>query len=178
MQPERSIVSFRFTSCVRALQALIAASFLFAAASTAIAQDPLTKLRAEYVAQINPVDKAKTLAKLAPREMAAARDFSKDGDNDKALAALGKYRDEVMATAHALIATGVDASRHSAGFRELQISLRMFGRKLDDLILSLQQDDRPAFRSLGADFDAAQNELIDALFPAKLPKRPDGAGSQ
>jgi hypothetical protein len=171
-------VSGRIGSRFLVLHALLSAFILFASAGSAAAQDALAKLRAEYAAQTNPVDRAKTLAKLAPHEMTAARGFLKAGDDDKTLAALEQYRDAVVATSRALIATGVDASRHSGGFRELQISLRMFIRRLDDLILSLQQDDRPAFRAVRADLEMAQNSLIDALFPESHPKRAPGPSSQ
>jgi len=171
-------VSGRIASRFLVRHAFLSAFMLFAFAGSAAAQDALAKLRAEYAAQTNPVDKAKTLAKLAPREMAAVHDFSKAGDDEKALAALAQYRDAVVATTRALVATGVDASRHSGGFKELQISLRMFIRRLDDLILSLQPDDRPAFRAVRADLETAQNSLIDALFPESHPKRASGPGSQ
>jgi hypothetical protein len=168
----------RTASRVLGFHVLVAACLLFASAECALAQDPLTKLRAEYAAQTNPVDKAKALAKLAPHEMTAARALSKAGDDVKALAALGKYRDEAVATTHALIATGVDASRHSRGFRELQIGLRMFIQRLDDLTLSLQQDERSAFRDVKADLEMAQNSLIDALFPVDGAKRPARRGTK
>lgn len=149
---------------------------VFATAGSAAAQDALTKMRAQYAAETDVVGKAKILAKLGAREMAAVRSFSNDGNDEKALATLQQYRDAVVATTHSLIATGADASRRSGGFKELQISVRMFIRRLDDLILSLQQDERPSFRAVRADLEMAQNALIDALFPAKIPKQPAGAG--
>jgi hypothetical protein len=171
-------VSGRVASRFLALHVLLSTAILFAAAGSAAAQDALTKLRAEYALETNPVDKAKTLAKLSPREMTAVRDFSRAGEDEKALATLEHYRDAVVATTSALIATGVDASRRSGGFKELQISLRMFIRRLDDLILSLQQDSRPSFRAVRADLQMAQNSLIDALFPVRIPKRPTGVNLQ
>ena len=142
------------------------------------AQDALQKLRADYAAQTSPVDRARTLAKLAPHEIANARSLANAGDDDKAMAALGKFRDEVVETSRALIDTGADASRHPNGFRELQISLRMFLRRLDDLMLSVQQDERPGFRDIKSDLEMAQNALIDALFPKSNTKRPADKGAR
>jgi hypothetical protein len=150
------------------LPALLPAFLLLAAVVTAHAQDAtLLKMRAQYAAETNPVNKAKILAKLGPREMTAIRNMSNAGDDDQALAALEKYRDAVRETRRALAATGVDASRHSGGFKELQISLRMFLRRLDDLMFSVQQDVRASFRSVRADLEADENALIDALFPMR-----------
>jgi hypothetical protein len=171
-------VSGRFASRFLLLHALLSAGIVLAAAQTASAQDALEKMRADYAAQTNPVDKAKTLAKLGPREMAEIRRLSSAGDDDKALATIEKYRDAVVATTRALAATGVDASRHSGGFKELQISLRMFIRRLDDLILSSQQDVRSPFRAVRSGLETAQNSLIDALFPVRDAKRPQSATSQ
>jgi hypothetical protein len=109
--------------------------------------------------------------------MAAARALANDGNDDKAMAVLGKFRDEVVETTRALVDTGTDAARHSGGFRELQISLRMFLRRLDDLMLSVQQDERSGFRDIKSDLEMAQNSLIDALFPKSNARRPSGKGS-
>jgi hypothetical protein len=149
-----------------------------AAAGSAAAQDALTKMRAQYAAEDNPVKKAKTLAKLGSREITAIRNFSKEGEDDQALATLEQYRDAVLATTQALADTGIDAVRHSGGFKELQISLRTAIRRLDDLIFSVQQDVRPAFRTARSDLETAESSLIDALFPVRNPKRPTTASSQ
>jgi hypothetical protein len=157
---------------------LLLACFLLVLPAFLRAQSEIEKLRADYAAQTNPVDRAKILAKLAPHEMAAARAFANAGNDDQALASLGKFRDEVVETSRVLIDGGIDASRHPAGFRELQISLRMFLRRLDDLMLSVQQDERSGFRDLKSDLEMAQNSLIDALFPKSNAKRPSGKGAQ
>jgi hypothetical protein len=163
-------VSFRVTSRFTSAGLLFTISILLAAAAPAAAQDALAKMRAQYAAETNPVAKARILAKLGPREMNVVRSLVSDGDEDKALAALGQYRDEVRDTTRTLLATGIDASRHSNGFKELQISLRDSIRRLDDLILSSHQDVRPEFRAVHSDLESDENSLIDALFPVQEPK--------
>jgi hypothetical protein len=158
----------------RPVHCVLLLSFLLAAAVSVAADDSLTKMQAQYAAETNTVDKAKILAKLGPRELSVARDWIKAGDSDKALSELRQYSDSVRQTTDALVASGIDASRHAAGFKELQISLRDSLRRLNDLILSSHQDLRPDFRSVRTDLEAAQNALIDALFPAPPPK-PSGA---
>jgi hypothetical protein len=151
---------------------------LAACAAASAQQDALLKERAEYEAESNPVDKAKILAKLGPHELAAARALLGNGNEEQALAVLEKYRDAVRDTTGALAATGINASRRSAGFKELQISVRQSIRRLDDLILSLQQEVRPWFRAVRSDLETAENSLIDALFPAPPPRQPRSASSQ
>jgi hypothetical protein len=150
---------------------------LMAAAASA-AEDALTKMRAKYASEDNPVKKAKILAKLGSREITAVRNLAKADEDDKALATLEQYRDEVHDTTRALAAAGVDAARHSSGFKELQISLRTSLRRLDDIILSLQQEIRPAFRAARRDLETDQNYLIDALFPVKNPHGATSARSR
>ena len=151
---------------------------ILAVVSPAGAQDALLKMRAEYAAESNPVDKAKILAKLGSRELAAVRAHLNEGDEEEALVVLEQYRDAVRDTAHALSALGINASRRPSGFRELQISLRVSIRRLDDLILSLQLDSRPLFRAVRSDLETVENSLIDALFPVQEPRRSRNASSQ
>lgn len=161
------------------IPALLSASIVAGLAVSAAAQDKkLIKMRAEYASEDNPVKKAKTLAKLGSREITAMRNFSKAGNDEMALATLEQYRDAVVATTQALADTGTDAVRHSGGFKELQISLRTSLRRLDDLIFSVQQDLRPAFRAARSDLETAENSLIDALFPVRAPERPTRASAQ
>ena len=159
------------------IRVLLVVSVVLALAGSAAAQDPLAQMRAQYVEETKPVDKAKVLAKLGSREMNAIRDLVKAGDDEQALAALQQYRNWVRDTTQALVSSGIDAQRHSGGFKELQISLRMFLRRLDDLLFTLQQDTRTAFRAVRTDLEADEGLLIDALFPPRTPRPPESASS-
>ena len=89
---------------------------------------------------------------------------------------LEHYRDEVEISVKALSATGVNAEKHPAGFKELQISLRQTLRRVDDLINSLPYDKRPWFQAVRSDLAKSQATLMDQLFPDggnKGPKRGD-----
>jgi hypothetical protein len=130
------------------------------------AEDSRSRYQAQYDAEGDPVRKAKILAKLGPLEISEARTNVRSEKDEQALAALEKYRDEVRKTAEDLTATGVDAQRRPAGFKELQISLRESIRHLDDLILSLPVDERETFQAVRSDLSATQNLLFDALFPS------------
>jgi hypothetical protein len=145
---------------------------LIACNAVARAQDPaLSKLEAQYQSETNPVRKAKLLAKLGPLEVdQAARDIQADQD-DAAFSVLERYRDNVRTIADALAATQVNAAKHPAGFKELQIGLRESLRRLGDLLLLVSSDEQPRFEAMRSDLATTQNSLIEALFPSPKEKK-------
>ncbi len=104
-------------------------------------------------------------APLAAQDRLTVEQARYDQETDPVRKAREQYRDEVRHIAELLKATGVDAEKKPAGFKELQISLRETVRHIDDLILTLPVDKRPFFREVRTDLVNTQNELIDALFP-------------
>ena len=147
--------------------ALAAFSLFGALALPARPKNSRSRYQAQYESGSDPVRRAKILAKLGPLEISEARANVRSEKDEQALAALEKYRDEIRKTAEDLAATGVDAQRRPAGFKELQISLRESIRHLDDLILALPVDERQWFQAVRFDLSAIQNLLLDALFPRK-----------
>jgi vacuolar-type H+-ATPase subunit I/STV1 len=131
------------------------------------AQDRLAKELARYQQETDPVHKARALAELSGDQIALARKQVKGGEEVAALHTLEQYRDEVQQTAAELKATGIDAEKKPAGFKQLQISLREGLRRIDDLILTIPVDKRPFFRAVRSDLAKTQNDLIDALFPRR-----------
>ena len=132
------------------------------------AQDRLAAALAQYQHETDPVRKARILAKLGNDQVELAKKQLKSGEDVASLHTLEQYRDEVRETVAGLKATGVDAERKPAGFKELQISLRETIRHIDDLIFTLPVDKRPFFRAVRDDAAKEQNDLIDVLFPRKL----------
>lgn len=131
------------------------------------AQDHLADDLAKYQHEPDPVRKARDLVKLGDEQVEMARKLLKDDQDVGSLHTLEQYRDEVHETVTALNGMGVDAERKPAGFKELQISLRETIRRIDDLILTLEVDKRPFFRTVRNDLFTDQNVLIDELFPRK-----------
>jgi len=129
------------------------------------AQDRLAENLAKYLHETDPVRKARELAKLGDEQIDLAKKQLKAGDEVPSLHTLEQYRDEVRETVSALSATGADAEKKPAGFKELQISLRETIRRIDDLIFTLNVDKRPFFREVRNDLFENQNQLIDKLFP-------------
>ena len=132
----------------------------------------LTKIESEYHSETNVVRQAKLLAKLAPLEVdEASRQFKSDQE-DAAMDVLVRLRDNARRTTDGLYATQVDASRHSAGFKELQIGLRVTLRHLNDLAFLVPSDKESQFEELRSDLASMQTSLIEALFPSAKRKHP------
>jgi hypothetical protein len=125
----------------------------------------MSPLLAQYQHEVDPARKARALVKLGDVQVDIAKQELKEGEDERSLHTLEQYRDEVKQSVDGLSATGVDAEKKPAGFKELQISLRETVRKVDDLILTLPVDKRPFFREVREDLVKEQNILIDALFP-------------
>jgi len=132
------------------------------------AQEPLAAALAQYQHEADPVRRAKELAKFGDDQVALARKQLRSGEEEDSLRTLEQYRDEVLATFQALKATGVDAEKKPAGFKELQISLRETMRHMQDLIFTLPLDKQPFFRAVRSDVGKVQNDLVDVLFPRGL----------
>jgi hypothetical protein len=139
---------------------------------TLAAQDSRAKYQDQYQLERDPIAKAKILAKLGRLEVDQARADLKADKDEQALSDLEHYRDEVESTFAALSANEVNAEKHPAGFKELQISLRQTLRRVDELILLVPYDKRPWFQAVRSDLARLQNSLIEALFPTVGDKRP------
>jgi hypothetical protein len=140
--------------------------------SAAAAQDRLADEVARFQHEPDPVRRSRLLIKLGDEQVDVARKQLKAGEDEASLHTLELYRDEVHDTIAALNATGADAERKPAGFKELQISLRETIRRIDDLIFTLNADKRPFFREVRNDLFMDQNMLIDELFPRKPDRAP------
>ena len=150
----------------------ITAMVLVALCTPLAAQSRLDKALEKYQEETDPVRKARALAKLGGPEIDLAMKQLKAGEDVTSLETLEKYRDQVQQTFAALKATGIDAERKPAGFKELQISLRRTLRSIDDLVLALPVDKRPFFRAVRDELAKVQNDLIDALFPRRPTRNP------
>jgi len=136
------------------------------------AQDRLADDLGRYQHETDPVRKARELVRLGVEQVEEAKKQLKAGQDEASLHTLEIYRDEVRESIDALKKTGSDPERKPSGYKELQISLREGIRMVDDLILTLEVDKRPFFRSVRDDLAKQQDELFDALFPRKPDKNP------
>jgi hypothetical protein len=145
------------------LRALILCFALLPAA--ALAQNRLTDLRSRFEHETDPVHKAKLMPQLSIAEFQEIDADFAAGKMPEALTLLHEYRDEVQICEKGLDAKGVDAERHPAGFKQLQISMRESMRQLDELLAGLTTDEQPPFLAVRKDLDQLDVHLIHELFP-------------
>lgn len=138
-------------------------------------QATLDDLRGRYSREPDPVHKAKLLPKLGDAEFLAVQKQLDDGNLAEALAAVREYRDQAQFCVTALDAKEPDPEKHSAGYKQLQISLRESLRRLDNMMAGLTGDDQKPFRALRNDLDQMDRHVIKELFP-RQPSSETGPG--
>ena len=155
-----------------ALLALCASVFLAVVPHAAAQQDRTAEIRDRFARESDPVRKARMLDRLGDAEF---QEITDDIHNDKlreAAAVLRNYRDQAFACRDALDARNVDAERHPAGYKELQFSLRESMRRLEDLMVSLTEDERAPFNPLHKELTELNHQVFHRLFP----RQPAAAG--
>jgi hypothetical protein len=138
-------------------------------AGSASPNDRLVELRSRFAQETNPVKKAKLMPRLGEAEFREIHSHVKDERLADALAGLEQYRAEAQECAKGLDSTGIDAEKHSAGFKQLQISLRESLRRLDHLIVGLTGEEQASFRAVREDLDQIDRDLLHKLFPRQPP---------
>lgn len=135
------------------------------AAQTARVQKDIAKHEANYESKTNPVDRAKAVVKLGRAEYVAASQSLDAGNVREAFEFLAKYNEQAITAHEALEKMGVDAEKHSNGFRQLEISVRESLRELREIMGRVPLEQRDSFATLEKDLDTLNRKLILELFP-------------
>ncbi len=114
--------------------------------------------------------KAKKMPQLGEAEFQQIQKDIASEEFSNALALLRQYRGEVQSCLQGLDATGVNAEKHSSGFRQLQISLRESLRHLDTMIPLISPEAQSGFTGARQALSEMNRHLIEELFPR--PKQP------
>jgi len=161
---------FRFAQ----LSALALALAIITACLAAQEYHTTEQWRAKFEHEADPVHKAKLLLPLGESEFKDAESALANDKAAESLDILKKYLDEAQSCEKALEEKFPDAEKHSNGYKQLQISLRGSLRRLDAMIVGLNEDDRKPFVEIRGQLDEIDRHLIHILFP-KQPAN-DGAG--
>jgi hypothetical protein len=161
---------FRFAQ----LSALALALAMVAACLAAQEYHTTEQWRAKFEHEADPVHKAKLLLPLGESEFKDAESALASDKAAESLDILKKYLDEAQSCEKALEEKFPDAEKHSNGYKQLQFSLRGSLRRLDAMIVGLNEDDRKPFVEIRGQLDEIDRHLIHILFP-KQPAN-DGAG--
>lgn len=151
--------------------AVLAAAFVLSAAFLP-QQDSSHDARLKYERDPNPQHRAKMLPQLGNLEFQDIHNAMSAGNYDEALKILELYREQAASTEKALNAAGPDATKHSSGYRQLEISVREALRRLDDLFFSVPADQKKAFSDIRDELDQMDRRLIRQLFPRDQPAGP------
>jgi hypothetical protein len=129
------------------------------------AEDPLPILRAEFQRQKDPVKRAKLFPKLGNALLAEMRKDIQAKEFDRVPPLLLEYRDGAKAAFEGLAATGRDADKHPAGFRELEMHLRQSLHVVNDIIFALPLEEHGPLMAPQRDLELIDQQLVKALFP-------------
>jgi hypothetical protein len=137
------------------------------AASPVHADGHMADLQARFAMETDPIRRAKLMPDLGQAEFHEINaDFS-DGKISDSLTLLKQYRDQAKLCATALDAKGIDAEKHSSGFKQLQFSTRESLRVVDELLPGMTEDLQGPFLDVRKDLDELNLHLIHELFPGK-----------
>lgn len=121
--------------------------------------------RAKYVHETDPAHKAKLLITLGESEFKDAQAALANDKVAEAAEILKKYLDEAQSCDKELESKYPDPEKHAGGYKQLQISIRESLRRLDAIIVGLNEDDRKPFVEIRGQLDEIDRHLIQQLFP-------------
>jgi hypothetical protein len=137
-------------------------------------QDHLAQFKSQFEKESDPVHKAKILVKLSDYLFQQIRSEADSGKIDDSLKDLESFRDECVSTHQALKAKVGDPERKSAGFKELQISVRESLHRLREILAGLGGEDQKQYANVRLELENLDNELVHELFP----RQPGGAAAK
>lgn len=147
---------------------------IFAAAVVLLAaflpqKDSSADARAKFDRETSPVRRAKMLPQLGNAEFQDIQNNVSAGNFDDALKMLALYRDQAAGTEKALNISEPDATKHSGGYRQLEISVREALRHINDILFSVPMDQKKAFSDIRDQLDQMDQRLMRRLFPREQP---------
>jgi hypothetical protein len=140
-------------------------------AGPAFSQNRTAELRSEFAKESNAFRKAKLMPRLGEAEFREIADAIAAGRLPDAQAGLERYRAEAEACQKGLDGMGIDAEKHPAGFKQLQISLWESIRRLNHLLEGLTSDEQAPFLAVAKDLEQMDRHVFYELFP----RQPDGS---
>jgi hypothetical protein len=131
----------------------------------AIAQESVTELQAKFDRENNSIKKAKLLVKLGDAQFEVSRRAGKDGDNNTVDSIMEKYRDNVRTALEELKKQHPDAEKHSNGYRQMEMHVKLGIREVEDSMLAAPAPYKPPLQIVRQDLIAMDDEMIRLLFP-------------
>jgi len=143
--------------------ALVCGPAIFAGAQSA--QSTVAAFQQRFDSDKDPVRRAKLMQQLGVDEFQAIRSDVNQGKLAEAEPILDEYRDQARTCVAALDAKKINASKHSSGFKQLQISLQEALRRLDEIDAGLTSEQQAPFLAVRDDLQRMNDHLVQELFP-------------
>lgn len=141
---------------------MLAATLLIGAQT---AQQRAADFLAHFSREADPLRKAKLMPQYGDLQFQKIQDALEEGNIAQAVVTARNYRDQAQSCAKGLDAKESDPEKHSGGFKQLQISLRQALRRLEDIIVRLNNDDNKPFIEVRNDLEELDRHLVHELFP-------------
>jgi hypothetical protein len=113
----------------------------------------------------DPVSKTKTYITISRILLDFAAGAAQNGDTAAMDSFLVQYVNAISAASQTMAHSGRDALRRSAGYRDLELTLRSHGRRLSDIADILHFDERAPVEEALAAAHSARQEMLRRLFP-------------
>jgi len=136
------------------------------------APQSVAELQAKFDRESNSVKKAKLLVKLGDAQFEEARRAEKEDDHNTVDSTMEKYRDNVRAALEALKKQHADAEKHSNGYRQMEIHVKLGIREVEDSMLAAPAPYKPPLQIVRQDLMAREEEMIRLLFPHRPADKP------
>lgn len=134
-------------------------------------QDQAAELKARLERESDPIKKARLELRLAELALNEATRLYEKGDTEKGLARLEEMLSLVVAAYDRLQATGRDPRKRPSGFKETEIKMREFSRRVEDLRVSLTIEEREGIEKIEARLVELRDHLLHRLMRVKEPKK-------
>ena len=128
-----------------------------------VTDDTPEQLRAKMAAETDLVRRARLAVKLADFELESARKQFAEGYPEKGNESLEEMLGHIEQAYTDLFATKRDPRKKPAGFKDIEIKLRSFHRRLDDMGTSLPLDERPPVQKVVIRIAEIQEDLLNGI---------------
>lgn len=142
----------------------VAAAILPARAATASEQD---ELKARLSRETDPVKRSKMEVRLAEIDLDAATQLYGQGSFDQGLEKIQSMLGYIEQAHNDLFNTGRDPRKKPKGFKETEIKLREFHRRLEDLRLTIPLEDRAPVDKVLARVVEIHDHFLNGLMRVK-----------
>ena len=117
--------------------------------------------------QTNPVEKTRSYIRISGWLLDFVADSARLHDMDALKSLVEQYVTTVKSARDTIVNSGRDPERNSAGYKDLELALRLHARHLNDIRMFLEVDSRQPIDQALEVADSLRQEVFAILFPPK-----------